>query len=114
MFWEENGGKHEYHVVKWKVLCRSKKKGGLGILDLEKQNISLMTKWWWKLETQDGLWQRIVKAKYFRNQSISSVKPRFNDSPCWKHIMKVKNVYFAGREVILNRGNLVRLVRSVV
>lgn len=96
-------------MLKWKRICRSKQKGGLGVLDLEKQNISLMTKWWWKLETQDGLWQKIVKAKYFRNQTVASVKPRFNDSPCWKNIFKVKETYMAGRKIILNSGNLMRL-----
>jgi hypothetical protein len=31
-----------------------KSKGGLGVKDLNKFNISLMCKWWWKLENEDG------------------------------------------------------------
>jgi hypothetical protein len=56
-------------MAKWCNVCRSKKKGGPGILDLRKQNISLLWKWWWKLDTQYGLWQDIVRAKYMRNKT---------------------------------------------
>jgi hypothetical protein len=41
-----------------------KKKGGLGIKDLRKMNISLLCKWWWRLEKGEGLWHEIVKKKY--------------------------------------------------
>jgi len=33
----------------------------LGVKDLRKMNISLLCKWWWKLEHEQGLWQDIVK-----------------------------------------------------
>jgi hypothetical protein len=68
----------------------------------------LLFKWWWKLETQDGLWQTIVKAKYFRNKSVASVKARMSDFPCWKAIMKVKDEYLLGRKIILHKGDIVR------
>jgi hypothetical protein len=96
-------------MVKWAKGCRSKKKGGLGILDLRKQNISLLCKWWWKLDTEQGLWQDIVKAKYLRNKSVANVTSRFNDSPCWKGLLKVKNTYMVGRKVNLRKGNICRL-----
>ena len=41
--------------MKWDVICLDKKKGGLGIKDIFKMNISLLCKWWWKLEKEDGL-----------------------------------------------------------
>lgn len=50
-FWQ--GGKKvkrkKYHLVRWETICKSKKKGGLGIKSIRKMNISLLTKWWWKL-----------------------------------------------------------------
>jgi hypothetical protein len=58
-------------MVKWKRVCKSKNKGGLGVRDLSKQNLSLLIKWWSKWDTQDGLWQRIVKPKYLRNKTIA-------------------------------------------
>ena len=95
-------------MVNWTRICRSKKKGGLGVKNLHRQNVSLLCKWWWKLETQTGLWQSIVSAKYLRNKIVASVTSRVTDSPCWKALMKVKDTYFAGRNLILKKGNLVR------
>lgn len=48
-FWEGGSLKKKYHMVRWNKICRSKNKGSLGVIDLRKQNISLLTKWWWKL-----------------------------------------------------------------
>jgi hypothetical protein len=42
---------------------KSKKKGGLEIKDLKKMNISLLCKWWWRLENNEGIWQNIFKLK---------------------------------------------------
>jgi hypothetical protein len=48
--------------VRWTKICKSKKKRGLGIKDVRKMNLSLLSKWWWKLEMESGLWQDIVRA----------------------------------------------------
>ena len=108
-FWQEIDGRRRYHLVRWSRICRSKNKGGLGVKDLHRQNISLLTKWWWKLETQHGLWQEIIRAKYFRNDTIPPVKSKFGDSPIWKAIMKVKQVYMEGRGIRVNMGDLARV-----
>ena len=106
--WAGKRKKRAYYMVKWKRVCRSKNKGGLGVKDLRKQNISLMVKWWWKLETCDGLWQKIVRAKYLRNKSVASVRPRVTDSPGWKSLLKVKDVYLCGRKVTVRKGDIAR------
>ncbi|KAE8769944.1 hypothetical protein D1007_58383 [Hordeum vulgare] len=59
-------------------------------------------------KTQNGLWQEVIKAKYLRRDDVASVKSKFADSPIWKAIMKVKPYYMAGREVVLNSGNIAR------
>jgi hypothetical protein len=100
-FWHGEKNKKGYYMVKWCKFCRSKKKGGLGFLDLRKQNISLLCKWWWKLDTQQGLWQEIIKANYLRNKTIASMQSRFNDSPSWKALLTVKDTYMAGRKFVL-------------
>jgi hypothetical protein len=55
-FWQGGGEKRKYYLVKWDKITRPKQKGGLGIKDLRKMNISLLCKWWWKLEHEEGLW----------------------------------------------------------
>lgn len=79
-FWQGGSSKKKYMLLKWDVIYKSKKKGGLGIKDSRKMNISLMCKWWWRLENEKGLWQDIVKAKYMKNNGVSSVSHKFNDS----------------------------------
>jgi hypothetical protein len=46
------------------VISRPKKKGGLGVKDLRKMNISLLCKWWWRIKNGEVLWQEIVRKKY--------------------------------------------------
>lgn len=103
------GTKKKYHLVKWENICKSKKKGGLGIKDLRRMNISLLCKWWWKLEKEEGLWQEIVKFKYLRKKNIHNVVHQLNDSPTWHGLLKVKDIYLQGRGVEIKKGDKTRL-----
>jgi hypothetical protein len=62
--WASTRGKRRYHLVSWKLVCIPKIKGGLGIKNLCRFNISLMCKWWWKLEHDSGPWQDFMWKKY--------------------------------------------------
>ena len=67
-------------------------------------NISLLCKWWWKLEAEEGLWQQIVRQKYMSKDTVGSVKHMLDDSPMWKDLLKVKNVYMKVRTMIVKNG----------
>ena len=54
------------------------------------------------------MWQQIVRKKYLVNQSIASVKHRFDDSPCWSDLLKVKELYMASRSIQVGSGNTAR------
>ena len=58
-------------------------------------NHSLLCKWWWKLDNEDRIWQGLIKAKYIQNGLISTFKPRIDDSPVWKDLLKVRYIYLA-------------------
>jgi hypothetical protein len=60
-FWQGGGKKKKYHLVKWYKVTSPKSKGGLGVKDLRRMNLSLLCKWWWKLEFEEGMWQEIVR-----------------------------------------------------
>ncbi|GAU38148.1 hypothetical protein TSUD_395930 [Trifolium subterraneum] len=54
--------------VKWDVICKPKKEGGLGVRDLRLVNISLLAKWRWKLLTTEcEVWKEVVGARYGRD-----------------------------------------------
>jgi hypothetical protein len=63
--WGGVHGSKKLSWVKWKVVCREKKKGGLGVRDLEMVKTSLLLKWRWRL-VKDGLalWKEVLVAKY--------------------------------------------------
>jgi hypothetical protein len=60
--------------VNWKRICQPKSKGGLGVRDVRRVNLSLLAKWKWRL-LQEGapLWKLVLREKYGEN--ISGVNP---------------------------------------
>jgi hypothetical protein len=103
-FWQGGGTKKKYHLVRWTKICKSKKKGGPGIKDIRKMNVSFLCKWLWKLETESGLWQQIINFNYLKKDSICTVKHRQTDSPIWTDLLKIRDVYLRGRKVIVGNG----------
>jgi hypothetical protein len=67
-------------------------------------NISLLCKWWWMLEKEDGLWQEIVREKYIKQSPICLIKVNSNDHPLWKDLIKIRHFYLKGGEYKVNNG----------
>jgi hypothetical protein len=67
-------------------------------------NISLLCKWWWMLEKEDGLWQEIVREKYIKQSPICLIKVNSNDYPLWKDLIKIRHFYLKGGEYKVNNG----------
>ena len=72
--------KKKYYMVKWFLINKPKSKGGLGIKILKLFNLSLLCKWWWRLENEDDIWQNLVKEKYKVTHGIWRVNLRHRDS----------------------------------
>jgi hypothetical protein len=51
--------------------------GGLGILDLEKQNKCLLGKWLFNLINGDGVWQQLIRNKYLSDKSFTQVNKKW-------------------------------------
>jgi hypothetical protein len=104
-FFSQGGGeKRKYYLVKWSKITRPKQKGGLGIKDLRKMNISLLCKWWWKLEHEEGLWQKIVKKKYKIIRGIAQLQKNPRNPSVWNDLPKVKSLYLSRRTVLVGNG----------
>ena len=52
--------------VKWEVVFHTKSEGGLGVKDLKLFNVSMLSKWAWKLLLGEGnsLWEKVVVSNY--------------------------------------------------
>jgi hypothetical protein len=66
----------------------------LGIHDLEVKNTALLGKWLFKLLTEDGTWQTILKRKYVGSKAISQVFWKLGDSHFWAGLMATKKILF--------------------
>jgi hypothetical protein len=80
--------------INWDIVCLPKEKGGLGVRDVRCVNISLLTKWRWRLLSNDqAVWKDVVKSKY-GNGAIGQpvlgedVKPWFS-SLWWRDICSI-------------------------
>jgi hypothetical protein len=85
----QGGGKRKYHLVKWTKITKLENKGGLGVKDLRKMNISMLCRWWWKLEMRERLWQDVVRKKYVTENGITQLKSRPTNSPIWNDLLKI-------------------------
>jgi hypothetical protein len=48
------------HLANWSLICRSKSKGGLGIINIEIMNIALIAKWYWKwFHAESSIWRQL-------------------------------------------------------
>ncbi|KAL4298144.1 hypothetical protein GQ457_12G026210 [Hibiscus cannabinus] len=63
------------HWVKWENLCKPKRCGGLGLVDIKVKNQSLLNKWLWRYGNEpDSLWRKVIDAKnekVFDNKSLT-------------------------------------------
>jgi hypothetical protein len=103
-FWASSRNKKKVYWVSWKRICKPKCKGGLGIKNLTKFNISLMCKWWWKLEDDVGPWQDFMWKKYCRNSGIYTASHKQKDSALWSDMLHVKDLYLCGRKMQVGDG----------
>jgi hypothetical protein len=103
--WQGGGDKNKYHLISWGRTYTEKKKGGLGIKDLHLLNISLLCKWWWKLENESDLWQSIILEKYMQGKNVHNVLHNMEDSPIWHDLLKIKQYYLMGRQVVTKSGD---------
>ena len=56
-------------MVKWSKICLPKDQGGQGVISSKRMNIALLSKWLWRIQTEEGgLWLEIIRAKYLRGQ----------------------------------------------
>jgi hypothetical protein len=81
-----NGSK-KLSWVKWEVVCKDKRKGGLGVRKLEVVNQSLLMKWRWRLLNSEdsSLSKEVLVAKYGMN-IVNNINVPFEPTPYFASI----------------------------
>jgi hypothetical protein len=90
------GGK-KINWVKWAVVCRERRNGGLGVRDVSLVNSSLLAKWRWRLLLPErALWKEVLVAKYggniLRDVVLSRSRLPSKVSTWWKDIMSLEKL----------------------
>nr|GEV84782.1 putative ribonuclease H protein At1g65750 family [Tanacetum cinerariifolium] len=63
--WGGESSKSKISLIKWEVVCKPKELGGLGVVPLRIKNLSLLAKWWSKLNSnKESLWKTILQNSY--------------------------------------------------
>ncbi|GAU38174.1 hypothetical protein TSUD_264000 [Trifolium subterraneum] len=80
--------------VNWRDVCRPNNEGGLGVKDLRIMNISLLTKWKWRLLSEgNSIWKFVLRDRYGGGESgvswMSRSLPTNKVSPWWNDLMVV-------------------------
>ena len=94
-------------------MCRPKDQGGLGIEVLEIKNKCLLSKWLFKLLTEEGVWQELLTNKYLGDKNLSQVQMTPNDSPFWKGLMRVKDDFLKFGSFDIGNGQQIRFWEDV-
>ena len=76
MLWQEEEDTKKYHLVKWEDVCRHKDMSGFGVTDLDVLSICLLSKWIFKVENEQRVWQSLARKKYIGKSTSRSCKSK--------------------------------------
>jgi hypothetical protein len=68
--WSGNNFKRRYHLCSWKSLARPKHYGGWGLRNIFVFYRALASNTLWRALMKPGIWQRVLKDKYFLHGSV--------------------------------------------
>jgi len=85
-------GEKCYSLAAWDKICRPKKKGGLGILNLRVQNDGLLLKYLHKFYNKvDTPWVTLIWNTYYTDKIPHALSPR--GSFWWKDVFKLSHIF---------------------
>jgi hypothetical protein len=103
-FWQSDGHKKKYCLAKWSILNKLRCTG-LGILDLDVQNICLLSRWLYKLLNENEVFYSMIKKKYLQSKTLSQVNKRKGGSHFWKGLMDVRDHFLERGRFVVHSGH---------
>ncbi|KAG8067016.1 hypothetical protein GUJ93_ZPchr0005g15381 [Zizania palustris] len=96
-------------LISWKQICKPKKFGGLGVIDLRIQNTTLLLKHLDKfLNMQDTLWVKLIRQTYYSNGRLTQLLGR-RGSTWWSEVLKLWPIFWAIAKPSVGNGITVAL-----
>jgi hypothetical protein len=78
-FWQSDELK-KYRLTKWNTICRPKDQEGLGIEVLDIKNKCLLSKWLFKLLSEEGVRRGCGRNYYPINTSVAKRSPKYKQN----------------------------------
>ena len=104
--WGGTNGARKCSLIKWEMVVKSKKAGGLGLRSLHQMNLAFLAKLCWRmLKEKESLWVRVVSQKYIHNVAkVNSFKPKASSSNVWQGLCRAASVFHMGIRCLVTNG----------
>jgi hypothetical protein len=96
--WSGVNNKKKYHLCSWTTIARPKSYGGWGLRNIFLFSRSLATNTMWRAIMKMGIWQSVLKDKYF---------PHF---PVWTWLHSVDPIHHTGSQTWKNLCNTLPII----
>lgn len=96
-------------LINWDLVCTPRQWGGLGAVNLEFRNLSLVMRWWWKIQTEpEGLWAyTAITLRAVQMQTDGPLVWTAKGSFFWHQLLKWKHIYHWSVTVKVGQGTMI-------
>lgn len=99
-------GQRKIHQAEWSLICRPKRLGGLGILEIENFNFALMAKWYWQwCSSEPRLWKGLFQTLYCAQNNLGV----FQSYLFKGHLKQIPNFCWSFMESKQGRGDTIQM-----
>ncbi|WJZ84098.1 hypothetical protein VitviT2T_003721 [Vitis vinifera] len=103
--------RRKIHLVRWAVICKDKRHGGLGLRYLKDFNHALLGKWLWRFPIErESFWRRVIVGKFGEVQggwTTREVRESYGTG-LWKDIRKGWEEFFLKTRIRIGNGRQTR------
>ncbi|XP_026422703.1 uncharacterized protein LOC113318700 isoform X1 [Papaver somniferum] len=91
--WGGDKDSRKMHNINWLTVCSPVVNGGLGVRDLDFDNMALLAKMAWRVsKNPESEVASLLKAKYIKDSDFWSSKSKNGCTTCWRSLVKGKDI----------------------
>ncbi|KAJ9701144.1 hypothetical protein PVL29_006475 [Vitis rotundifolia] len=110
-FWGDLEERRKLHLVRWAVICKDKRHGGLGLRHLKDFNHALLGKWLWRFSLErESFWRKVNVGKFGEDEggwTTREVRESYGLG-LWKDIRKGWEEFFLRTSIRIGNGRRTR------